>query len=187
MSEQTGGEPVDDLSETVVRSVPFIPPRVNALNAADELGRVVGAEGVQWRIRTNAGECLARRAASCLLDPARDDLVVVTRLDDGSSYILAILERTAGASPRITLDASTVLYAERGALTLQANKGIRLVSDEAIGMIGRSLHLMADEGALVIRSLSVFSRLLHVDAIKTSLVGSIAERIQRCGKRASDG
>jgi hypothetical protein len=178
---------VDDLNETVVRDVPFIPPRVNALNAADELGRVIQAEGVKWRVRTNAGEYQARRAPSCLLDPARDDLVVVTRFDDGRSYILAILERAAGAAPRITLDPSTVLYAERGALTLRANKGIRLVSNEAIGMIGRSLHLMADEGALVIRSLSVFSRLLHLDAIKTSLVASvvasIAEGVQSCSKR----
>jgi hypothetical protein len=180
---------MDDLTETVVRGVPFIPARDNALNAADELGRVVRAEGGKWRIRTNANECLARRAPSCLLDPACDDLVVIIRVDDGRSYILAVLERSAATSPRITLDASTALYAERGALTLQANKGIRLVSDEAIGMIGRSLHLMADEGTLVIRSLSLFSKLLHIDAVKTSLVASvvasIAERIQRCGKRTN--
>jgi Protein of unknown function (DUF3540) len=182
---------VEDLAKTLVRNAPFIPPRVNALNAADELGRVVRVEGAKWRVCTSAGECLARRAASCLLDPARDDLVVITRFDDGRSYILAVLERAPSVPLRITLDAGTVVQAEHGSLTVQASKGIRLVSDEAIGMIGRSLHLMADEGTLIIRSLSLFSKLVHVDAGKTKLVGqvitSIAERMHAHGKRAIRG
>jgi hypothetical protein len=177
VNDAEGGEHMEDLAKTAVRKLPFIPPRVNALNAADDLGRVLRRDGTGWLIRTRMTELVARRAASCLLDPAVDDLVLITGTDDGRNYILAVLERARPAVMRITLDANTALIAEHGTLSVRANGGIRLLSDGPIGVIGRSLHLMADEGTLIVQSLSLLSKLVRIDASKASLVANVVESI----------
>jgi hypothetical protein len=161
-------------SATVSRAA-FVPPRVNSHNAADELARVVRADAAHCWVHTRAGDYRACRAVSCLVEPRCDDLVLCTRLDDGRGYILAVLERTARAELRVALDASTTLSVRDGELQLRARNGIRLVSDGAIGVVGRSIHLLADEGTLLVKSLSLLAERVRVDASRAHLVVNLVE------------
>jgi hypothetical protein len=166
---------VNQPDSATVSRVPFVPPRLNALNAADELACVVRADTAHCWVHTRAGEYRACRAVSCLVEPRCDDLVLCTRLDDGRCYILAVLERSARAELCVALDASTTLSVRDGELQLRARNGIRLVSDGAVGVVGQSIHLLADEGTLLVKSLSLLAERVRVDVSRARLVVNLVD------------
>ncbi len=76
------------------------------LNAATKIDRDSATERVGWVIRVQQGKGAlgisldggtieAKRAMSCMLDPAVGDRVLVALIGDGSAYVLAVLEREA--------------------------------------------------------------------------------------------
>jgi hypothetical protein len=166
---------VNEADSATVSRVAFVPPRLNAPNAADELARVVRVDAAHCWVHARAGDYRACRAVSCLVEPRCEDLVLCTRLDDGRCYILAVLERPRSAELRVALDASTTLSVRDGELQVHARTGIRLVSDGAIGAVGRSIHLLADEGTLLVKSLSLLAERVRVDASRARLVVNLVE------------
>jgi hypothetical protein len=163
-------------------------PRGEPPRDAHELGRVVASEGDAWVIQSEQGEQVARRALSCLLEPQVDDLVLVAKLDNGRrSYLIAVLERARAGEVHIAIDVDTELVAVDGTLSVRAPKGIRLASTETIGLVGRAIHLMADDGTLLVRSLSVLSDTCRVHAshitLLANVIESIAERVSSYAQR----
>jgi hypothetical protein len=152
----------------------FVPPRINAIDAADELGRVMRIAGDRMVVRTRMREWHATRALSCLVEPQRDDLVLCTRFDDGRCYVLAILERE-DTSLQLRLGEGAALSFKGGEVCLRACAGIRFVSDDVVGVIARSIHVMANEGTLLIKSLSFLSELIHIDAARVRLIAGLVE------------
>ena len=53
-------------------------------------------DGADFVIETSAGEQHARRATSCLLEPAPGDSVLVALVSRGTSYVLAVLSARRG-------------------------------------------------------------------------------------------
>ena len=79
---------------SIARKLSDTPPpfqAVGTITARD------GAEASPWRVRAASGDYEARRAVSCLVEPAVDDTVLLTVLPTGECYVLAILERAVAA------------------------------------------------------------------------------------------
>ncbi|MBU1361861.1 MAG: DUF3540 domain-containing protein [Gammaproteobacteria bacterium] len=123
------------------------------------------------------GALRARRAASCLLDPAPGDRVwLVGDLAQGL-YVTAILERAAAAAdaapPRMSLPPGTLIDAGAGAMTLRAD-ALRFEA-------ASQLSVQADSAAIVARKLSGVGREAvwsfgHIKVIG-ELIESFAERV----------
>ncbi|HEY2736329.1 MAG TPA: DUF3540 domain-containing protein [Polyangiales bacterium] len=163
---------MDDLRVTLPNA--FVPPRINAIDAPDELGRVIRVSGERVVIRTRSRDRCATLARSCLVEPQCDDLVLCTSLDDGRCYILAILEREEPALC-LRLGEGAALSFREGEVCLRARAGIRLVSDDVVGVIARSIHVMATEGTLLIKSLSFLSECIHLDAARLRMIADLVE------------
>jgi hypothetical protein len=176
----------------VQRAVSLVARRDQACSLP-EAGRVVARHGDAWVIQSAQGEQVARRAPSCLLEPRVDDLVLSVNLGDGRNYLLAVLERIGAGEVHIAIDVETELVADDGTLSVRAPKGIRLASTGTLGLVGRAIDLVADEGTLLVKSLSVLSEVCRVHASQTTLlanvVESIAERVSsyaRCVLRRTE-
>lgn len=142
----------------------IVPPR-----APSEDGYVVHVDGpvLTVRVRTESDddvEVRARRALSCLVSPNLGDRVLLARLGDGSSFVLAVLEREEeDAELRIASDRSISIEAPAGRVDVVASEGISLVT---AGKLSASFDTLMAVGQRVL-----------ADARKATLVGGVVETI----------
>jgi hypothetical protein len=137
-------------------------------------GRVVRLEPRALIVRTGLGELRARRAVSCLLEPELDDLVLLASMNTGESYVLAVLEREGDQPSRLRFEHDVDLRTS-GQLAFSAEKGLRLSTNGALGLIGRSLEAVAREGTLLVRSLSMKSESVHAETGKLKLLAAAVD------------
>lgn len=108
-------------------------------------GVVRSTDEACW-VDTLTGGCLARRAASCLLEPCAGDKVLLSAPVDGTVYVLAVLERGAGVStlrlPPVTRIAGTEVALEGRTLRMQA-QDCRIAA-ESMTTHAREAELVAD-------------------------------------------
>jgi hypothetical protein len=76
-----------------------------------ELARVlvVTQGGDAVTVRTAFADVLAKRAASCLLDPAAGDRVLLATEEGGDAYVLAVLEKADKGASTISVDGDLTL------------------------------------------------------------------------------
>ncbi len=76
-------------------------------------------------VETDSGEYRAKRALSCLVEPTAGDFVLVASHPAGASYVLAVLERDAGAATQLSVDGDLNVCLAGGKFTVAAREGIR--------------------------------------------------------------
>jgi hypothetical protein len=124
-------------------------------------GRVAAApDRGLYRIHGPSGSCLARRAASCLLEAREGDQVLVARMENGRAFILAVLEQ-ATAGQVISVDGPLVLRARHGAMNLDAAGDMALRS--------RHLDVVAASGDFKVGSMKVLGERLEARIRKARL------------------
>lgn len=111
----------------------------------------VGAWGGELRLEVapHGAPFVARRAASCLLEPSVADRVLVSQPDDrGAAYVLAVLEREdADASAELGVAGANgdVRLRAAGTLNLEGGMGLRLITRRAMQMVAGRAELVAGE------------------------------------------
>lgn len=148
-----------------------------------EVAKVVGASGKSFTLRTPLGELSARRAASCLLEPAVGDDVLVVHHERGS-HVLAVLERDEEAPARLSADGDIEIAAAGGRVSVSARDGVDLLTPGEAVVAAGSARITATRGEVMIDALVVLGDALtaKVDRVKTVArsVESTAERwVQR--------
>lgn len=127
-----------------------------------------GAAAPRWTVTGEAGaRWQARRAESCLLEPAAGDRVACLRAGADDAWVLAVLEREAG-QPRLLRSAGpTRLAVDGGALEVRADsfalaaRQTRVASEQA-EFSGAQITLIATRIKLIGSLLSsVFDRVQH--------------------------
>lgn len=114
--------------------------------------RVYGREGDRYGVAGSVGGYWVAVAASCLLQPAVGDLVLVSMAgQDG--YILAVLVQAEPDVSELRVRGDTRLMTEDGTLTVAASKGLRLAAGEALSIDARTIGLTS--GALNVHARSV--------------------------------
>ncbi|MDR1686339.1 MAG: DUF3540 domain-containing protein [Desulfovibrio sp.] len=99
----------------------------------------------------------AHTAASCLLQPQKDDTVLLACLEDGTQVVLAVLFRAGEA--RISLPAHSTLECP-GRLTLRCAESLDLQS-------GRRMHMQTEELGVTVKNCDV--RALSVKSVVSSI------------------
>jgi len=153
------------------------------------LGTVVGVEDGAFVIETETREVRARRATSCLLEPVPGDVVLVAAVDfDHQAYVLAVLEREAGAPANIVADGDLGIKLPAGALDVVAADGVRLVSGKEVSVISGAVRVNAVDGSVALERLSFLGKFVRAEIGKAKVFGetldSMLERVSQRVKRS---
>ena len=153
-----------------------------------QVGTVVHAEGAVVRVRTETGEYGARRAVSCLVQPEPGDEVLVACRATGACYVLAVLEREAGATTRIQVEGDLQVQVPAGSFAVAAQEGVSLVSAKDTTLVSGRIDVRAVEGSVALEQLTYWGRLIRSEVEKIKLLAgsfdSVLERWSQKVKRA---
>ena len=157
-------------------------------DVVQETGIVVRHEGAAFVVRSASGDYRAKRATSCLVEPRVDDLVLVAATPRGVCYVLAVLEREAGAPTKLVAEGDLEVAASHGSVSIVGADGVSVVSRKALEFVAARVSLKALEGSVVIEQLAIAGRQLGLDVerIKALAVSfdSVVERVSQRVKRS---
>jgi hypothetical protein len=151
--------------------------------STQEVATVVGVSGRLLRVRTRQGELEARRAASCLLDPALGDDVLIVHHERGS-HVLAVLERDDEAPARVSAEGDLEIAAAGGRVSVSGRDGVDLITPGEAVVAAGAARISATRAEVAFGTLGYLGDVLtaHVDRVKTVTrsLESTAERwVQR--------
>lgn len=127
----------------------------------------------------------ARRAASCLLEPAAGDSVACLRIAPREVWVMAVLEREEGTPNVVSCPNHMRIAVEGGALELAAAR-VALQSDE-LDVATQKTRVATDTADIVGRQLSVVATSIKLVG---SALSSVMDRVQHFSKhylRTTDG
>lgn len=139
--------------------------------AGGEYGAVLRVDGSAYIVETDDGDVVrAKRATSCLLEPAAGDLVLLTTVK-GARYILAVLEREEGAPSRLVAEGDLQIRLQRGSLGLAAPDGVHVASGKDLSMVASTFRVQAKEGHVALEALSLLSKMVRGEVDRAKLIG----------------
>lgn len=170
---------------SIARKLPETQPPTQDTGAVLDRG---GPAGAPWRVRTATGTLHARRAVSCLVEPAPGDTALLALLPDGGCYVLAILERESEGAPT-TLRAEGDLRVElpNGGFAVAARESVDLAAGRAVSVAGASVHVNAVDGSVALQRLTalvgqVFGEAERVRVVAAAVDQAIGRLTQRLGR-----
>jgi hypothetical protein len=142
--------------------------------------RVVDAGEDLCRLSGPAGNRTARRAASCLLQPAAGDTVLAADVG-GSTWILAVLIR--GDSPAVVpLPADSTLKVAQGGLKLAVQDELTLAAGRQVSVLAPEVSVQAARATISLGALQLAAGLVEatVDRVKSvvDLLDTVAQRVR---------
>lgn len=150
-----------------------------------EIAEVSSASPDALRVRAAAGEYAARRAASCLLEPAVGDRVALMSSPRGECWVIAVLER-AEPDTVAALSVDGDLALRGNTVSIEGARGVALTGP-AVRVATRALELAAAEGRAVLESLSLLAGSTDAEIgrarLTTSTLDVVAERVHTRAKR----
>mgnify|MGYP000853326555 CR=1 FL=1 len=147
-----------------------------------------GADVAPWRIRTADGTLDARRAVSCLVEPAVDDTVLLAQLPTGECYVLAVLERPeASAGTTLSVQGDLRVAVPGGAFSVAARESVELAAGGEVSVAAGRVNVNAVDGNVSLSRLSLLAGLVRgeaesvrvVAATLDSAIGRLTERLGR--------
>ncbi|HET7649531.1 MAG TPA: DUF3540 domain-containing protein [Gammaproteobacteria bacterium] len=122
------------------------------------------------------GAITARRAASCLLEPAAGDTVLATRVGADSWYVIAVLTRGESV-PVVSLPADSQLRSVQGGLTVTAHTGLVLAAGEQLSITTPSLEVQAETAHGSFSVLRTAAGLIEATATRMRNVADLFETV----------
>jgi len=144
------------------------PPSEETIAPSWCVGMVRACDDDGFEVDCGALQARARRAASCLLEPAPGDSVACLRVAPKELWVLAVLHREAAQTQVLRMQGDTRIEVEEGTLQLQAAR---------IGIDGRQLQLTAHEAKMAVDSAELVGRHLRVTGSVLKLVGSVLSSV----------
>jgi hypothetical protein len=150
---------------------------------------VIIGEGAEktWMVEDRGQQLEARRAASCLLEPAVGDRVWIV-VEDELCYVLAVLDRSADVPATLRLDGDAVLRVA-GRLEVHTDDNLKLRSDRQVDIAGDELQVQARVGRVFVRECTAVLRSLLTHATSSTLVAklveTLADRVSTSSKTSS--
>lgn len=151
-------------------------------SAGIDHGTVMGGGEGGYVVQGRAGTFVAAVAFSCLVKPMAGDKVLYTRAEDGSGYILSILERSTGRDAVVSFPGDVVVEAAQGRVCLAGAEGVDLTSAASVNMLAGELNLAAETGRLNVADMRASG---HSFTGNVSKVRLFSEAIDVVAKRAT--
>jgi Protein of unknown function (DUF3540) len=124
----------------------------------------------------------ARRAVSCLVEPAAGDRVLVALSDE--SFVLAVLVRGERRGVTLSVDGDVTLRARGGKLGVVADGAVTLASGARVEINAPELEVRAMKTSFFSASLSYVGRALDAEVGRLKLVAETVDRtIDRVSER----
>ncbi|WP_437990486.1 DUF3540 domain-containing protein [Sorangium sp. So ce145] len=140
-------------------------------------------DGPAYIVETESGEVRAKRATSCLLEPAAGDLVLLTAVN-GAHYILAVLEREEGAPSHLVSEGDLQIRLRRGSLGIAAPDGVHLAAGKDLSMAASTFHVQAKEGHVALELFTFLSKMARGEVDRAKLIGrSLDSALERLSQR----
>ncbi|MFT3776403.1 MAG: DUF3540 domain-containing protein [Minicystis sp.] len=133
------------------------------------LGTVTRIEGATLVVETDTREIVARRAASCLLDPVPGDVVIIAVVGYDQGYVLAVLEREAGAPASIALDGDLDIKLRNGRFGVAAQEGVSLSSGSDVSVVSGTVNVRAVDGSVAVERLSFLGTFLRAEIARAKV------------------
>ncbi|NMJ40596.1 DUF3540 domain-containing protein [Roseomonas sp. JC162] len=144
-------------------------------------------EGGSMMVQAGARRIMARRAASCLLEPAPGDTVLIGG-DLARCYVLAVLDRAGEGPARLSIEGDVEIRARDGQLRLAAGKGVDIAAREEIVIEADAVSVKAGSGRFLLDDLVLIGRsaMSHIGRVRTigRTVETVVDRILTRTKRS---
>ena len=164
--------------------VPFLRPAAGPLQT---ISTVSALGDDTYIVQIHHAALPARRALSCLLEPALGDRVWVVG-EDGAYFITAVLERPEAAPLQLAMEGDVNLAVRNGRLNIAATKGIELATSQALGLTAGELNVKAKSGHFLVEQIHCLGQRLLAELAEIKLFGqffdSVLERISLRVKRS---
>lgn len=147
-----------------------------------------GPDGAPWRVRTADGTLDARRAVSCLVEPAPGDTALVAVLPTGACYVLAILEREVeGAPTTLRADGDLRVELPRGGFAVAARESVELAAGRELSVAAGAVRVNAVDGSVALQRLTALVGLVRGEAESVKVVAAAVDQVigrlsQRLGR-----
>jgi hypothetical protein len=169
--------------------------RLVSSDATHEVGSITRIDGARCFVATDAGAMTAARAPSCLVAPEVGDLVLVTALPAGACFVVAVLEREAGATASITAEGDMAIRLPHGRLSLAAEGGVEISAPKKdLTIVANTLEVDAVKAHVGVDRLDLvstfvraeFERAKTVAASLESALGRVFERATRVYRKVDE-
>jgi hypothetical protein len=148
-----------------------------------EIGTVLES-GDELVVGTARGRYRARRAFSCLAEPAAGDRVVVASTGAGEAFVLAILERPGDEPTRLRVEGDLKVVAAGGRLSFAASEGVEIGTGKELALASGTLVVRSREGKVVLDSLTYLGRLARIETDRVNaVVGLLDQALERFTQR----
>jgi hypothetical protein len=145
---------------------------------------IVAEAGDKFVVHTDAAVYHAGRAASCLLEPAAGDKVLLVTDTEGGDYVLAVLERADARNATLSIPGDMEIRMSSGRLKVSSRDGIGLQTPGDIAVHGSTLQVDALKGDVTIQDLSLVGDAWRSCVDRVKAVGRTFDSIlERCHQR----
>ncbi len=153
------------------------------------MGTITRSLGSAFVVRSPQGDLHAKRAVSCLVEPADGDYVLVAGDSRGAAYILGVLERGAEhAATAIHCEGDLEIQVPNGKLRIASQEGIEMLSAKDVNIAGAEVSVHARTASVVVEQLSYLGSLLVGELgklkVKSGIIETVAERVSARVKRS---
>lgn len=145
----------------------------NDADTFQTVGRVIGLAGDLVEVLTSEGIVEARRALACLIEPEKDDTVLVVGPSSPQPFVLAVLSRPDHTRARISVDGDCTFESRSGRLTFAATGDIDIISKRSLSLASDRVELRAGIVTIVLRRVQLIA----------SVVDATLERVTQSVKR----
>lgn len=148
-----------------------------ALHLVRAVGHVVETGPGGLLVETDDGRIAARRAVSCLVEPACGDRVLLAGPDPDEVYVLAVLARPGPEPLVLKAVGDLTLAVKDGRFSVLAERGVSLASGEDLSLTGKLLRVRAREGHLALDRLFYTGARILARARRIRLVGRLLDAV----------
>ncbi len=154
--------------------------RVVEDHVIQEMGEIVMASDGRFSIACESGTYTARRAVSCLVEPAVGDRVLFAGKPSSELFVLAVLERSSDEVV-VQVPGDLTLQVDRGRFAVAARDGVDLVSKAQVALTAGAVEVRASRGHVFLKHLELIGETVFGDV---GSMKSVVGKVERLAKHA---
>lgn len=163
--------------------------KITPLNPCLGYGTIEAREESLYTLSTPYGIVRCETAVGCLVRPRQGDTVLLSMDEEGTSYILSVLKRPAGApgGAELAFEGQVELRVNGGSMSIAADGNVSVAAGHALGLASQKLTAHAVNGEVAVGRLSFIGRRVVSRVKKISLVARTVEHtVGRLTQRLKD-
>lgn len=134
----------------------------------------------RYIVHGDNGECIAKRAFSCVVQPEPGDRVMYS-FTDYETHILAVIDRPNNSDATLSFQGDVTLHTQQGKISIAGDEGVQLASSDEVTMVSKELNVVANKGVVNVADLTTVGEQIssNIKWVKlfASSIDTVAERL----------